>query len=389
MNKTKLLAVFLSLALVLSGCACGNAATSDENVAHNHATEITTEFVTETEVAEVHATETVDSTGSTSASDATEKLDTEMTTEVDVAENDTESSNKKEDNKTENTDKKNPSNGSNTGSNNSGNNSSNTGGGTGNGNSGNGSTGGNTSKPGTDTEAPTPTERPADTEKGPEEAESTEKPAPDTEAPKPTEPATCQHTNVGYAPSRDGITHDIICDDCFFNKGEFVVLGSEPCDFTGGACKCGLACSHTNPACYVKHSDESRDGRCGFTCTACGFTSLLPHEILNDVCGRCGRVFPCLHLYTSPDLRGSTADYHTIRCRGCDATVGTEPHVFVNGYCACGRPESAPPETEAPAPPPETETPGNDTEVPAPVIEDGVTSEEVAKMWKHICNHHR
>jgi len=63
----------------------------------------------------------------------------------------------------------------------------------------------------------------------------------------------------------------------------------------------------------------------------------------------------------------------------CYFYITMNPHVFVNGYCACGRP----------APTPETEAPGNDTEVPAPVVEDGVTSEEVAKMWKHVCRHHR
>jgi len=59
----------------------------------------------------------------------------------------------------------------------------------------------------------------------------------------------------------------------------------------------------------------------------------------------------------------------------------TEPHVFSNGMCACGFLEPAPPETEAPIGGVEEDV------VPAPVVKDGVTSEEVTKMWRHICRY--
>ena len=383
MNKIKFLAAFLSLSLVLS--ACGGAASSDENVAHDHATEteVTTEFVTETDVAEVFATEMVDNT------DATEKLDTEIATEVDVAENDTEkTSNKKEDTKKEDdTSSKNPSTGSNnSSSNNSGNNTGNTGSGTNTGNNGSGSSKPDTEK---DTEKPVTTPDTEKPEKGPEEAESTEKPAPDTE--KPVEDTECKHDGGVWYSGYDG-KHDVNCKKCD------VTLYTERCSYVkGNSCctKCSVLCNHPN---QDRSSDESRNGVCGWTCEDCGCTNYKEHTIHNDECTRCGRVFPCLHEFTYAEWHGSLTE-HVIECENCGENMGTESHSFVNGVCACGCPEPAPePEPPTEAPIIETEVPVVETEVPAPVVEepvvpetpveDGVTSVDVVHVWKHICRHH-
>lgn len=383
MNKTKLLAALLSLALVFS--ACGGAASSESNVAHNHAThtEVTTED--KEEVATELATEMVDSTCSTSATDATEMVDTETTetdaTETVVAENEeTKDKNDKTDAPNKDASKDNSSNkDTTTGSNNAGNtNTGSNGSGTNTGSNGSGA-----SKPGStekDTEKPVTPEKPE---------KDTEKPAPDTE--KPVESTECKHTGKTYLGIGTGDSHAVLCWDCDEE------IRRESCDFTGGVCKCGLACNHMYGITEIVESTD-KSGRCGWSCNACGFTSLLNHNVvwLGDCegCTRCSTTWACTHGHGANIYAITDASGHLMACNLCQATIAEGPHTYANGACTvCGWAEPVP-ETEAPAPEstptPEPEAPVT-TEAPAPetpVVEDSVTSVEVSMVWKHVCRHH-
>lgn len=383
MNKTKLLAALLSLALVFS--ACGGAASSESNVAHNHAThtEVTTED--KTEVATGLATEMVDNMDATEVD--TETTETDATETVVAEKEDTKDKNNKTDAPNKDASKDNSSNkdtttgGSNTGNTNTGSNGSGT---------NSGSNGSGASKP-DNSEKPGSTEK--DTEKPvtPEKPEKdTEKPTPDTE--KPVEDGVCKHTGKTYLGIGTGDSHAVLCWDCDEE------IRRESCDFTGGVCKCGLACNHMYGITEIVESTD-KSGRCGWSCNKCGFTSLLNHNVvwLGDYegCTRCSTTWACTHGHGANLYWVRTAAEHESHCNLCQSMVSSEPHTMSNGTCGiCGYVDPYwAPETEAPAPEPEPtpepETPVT-TEAPAsetPVVEDGVTSVEVGMIWKRVCRH--
>ena len=267
-----------------------------------------------------------------------------------------------------------------TNSNNNSNNTGNTNTGSGNNGAGNGSNDSGANKP-VDTEKPESTEK--DTEKPADTEKDTEKPVPDTE--KPVEDTECKHTNT-FAGANGNDTHDILCRDCFINKDIEIVLGTEPCNYAGGSCKCGTSCPHKNTTEVVESTDKS--GRCGFTCNQCGWTSLLQHEIYWDnsnfyeACGRCSTIWPCDHGGGANLVLVRGFEEHEYHCTSCRSLVSSEPHTYVNGSCSvCGWSDP----NWNPEPP--VEGGGAGEEIPIEPVEDGVTGMDIVKVWKHICRY--